>query len=272
VRSSGHTRCPPFRAFRNKQLDYYFRGPVEVADDARWDDPDAPFLRIKAGYNPVNHGHLDLGNFSSTPGVTGPRHGRTYNLDGYWESRRGGRRWSYYRLNSASHNVPMLGGASQDPMAKSSFTKTEINRAQPVAVVNLTEAYQGFAGSAVRGVTMIEGRRAVLIQDELQMKKPSDAVWGLTTDAEIDVKQGTVVVLKLKGKELTARLLSPKNAVFTVESAEQQPPQAKNTGVRRLLVKLSQASGDICIAVLFSPAWHDGKVVEAAEIKPLASW
>jgi hypothetical protein len=195
-----------------------------------------------------------------------------YNLDGYWESKRGGQRWSYYRLNSASHNVPMLGGESQDPLAKSAFTKTEINGARPVAVVNLTEAYQGFTGSAVRGVTMIEGRRAVLVQDELEMKKPCDVVWGLTTDAEIDVKQGTIAVLRLKGRELTARLLNPKNAAFTVESAEQQPPQAKNTGVRRLLVKLPQVGGDVSIAVLFSPTWSDGKVVEAAEVKPLAKW
>jgi hypothetical protein len=86
------------------------------------------------------------------------------------------------------------------------------------------------------------------------------------------VKQGTVAVLKLKGKELTVRLLSPKNAAFTVESAEQQPPQVKNAGVRRLLVKLPQAGGEVCLAVLFSPAWHDGKVVDTAEIKPLASW
>jgi hypothetical protein len=121
-------------------------------------------------------------------------------------------------------------------------------------------------------VTVIEDRRAVLVQDELEMKKPCDVVWGLTTDAEIDVKHGTAAVLKLRGKELTARLLSPKDAVFTVESAEQQPPQEKNTGVRRLIVKLPQARGDVCLAVLFSPAWNDGKVVEVAEVKPLAGW
>jgi hypothetical protein len=66
--------------------------------------------------------------------------------------------------------------------------------------------------------------------------------------------------------------LSPQNATFTVESAEQQPPQEKNAGVRRLMVKLPQASGAICVAVLLSPTWRDSKVVDAAEIKPLANW
>jgi len=270
-----YTARPPARAIR-KQLDYYFRGPVEVVTmRSAWDDPNALFLGVKAGYNQVNHGHLDLGNFEID--ALGVRWARdlgsdNYNLPGYWDAKRGGQRWSYYRLDSASHNVPMLGGEGQDPMAKSAFTKTEINGARPVAIVNLTEAYKDSARSAIRGVAMIEGRRAVLVQDEFEMKKPCDVAWGMTTDAEIDIKQGTVAVLKLKGKELTVRLLSPRNAVFTVESAEQQPPQEKNTGVRRLMVKLPQASDAVCVAVLLSPAWGDGKAVDAAEIKPLASW
>jgi hypothetical protein len=271
-----YTARPPARAVRNKQLDYYFRGPVEVVTmRSAWDDPNALFLGIKAGYNQVNHGHLDLGNFELD--ALGVRWARdlgsdNYNLPGYWDAKRGGQRWSYYRLNSASHSIPMLGGQNQDPLAKSSFTKTEINGARPAAIVSLTEAYEDFVRSAARGVALIEGRRAVLLQDEFQMKRPCEMAWGMTTDAEIDVKQGTVAMLKLRGKELTARLLSPKGVVFTVESAEQQPPQEKNTGVRRLIVRLPRVEDTVRMAVLFSPAWPDGQVVEASEVKPLASW
>jgi hypothetical protein len=277
--SAGHlvwyAARPPARAAR-RQLDYYFRGPVEVVTmRSAWDDPNALFLGIKAGYNQVNHGHLDLGNFELD--ALGVRWARDlgsddYNLAGYWDSKRGGRRWSYYRLNSASHNITMLGGQNQDALAKSSFTKTETNATQPVAIVNLTEAYKDFARSAVRGVTMTEGRRAALVQDEFEITKPCELAWGLTTDARIDIRQGTVAVLTLNGKELTARLLSPANATFTVESAEQVPPQKKNTGVRRLMVKLPQVDGAVRVAVLLSPAWGDGKIVEVAEVKPLASW
>lgn len=271
-----YTARPPARAIRNKPLDCYFHGLVEVITmRSAWDDPNALFAGIKAGYNQVNHGHLDLGNFELD--ALGVRWARDlgsddYNLAGYWESKRGGTRWSYYRLNSASHNIPMLGGQSQDPLAKSSFTKTGINSARPVAVVNLTEAYKDFARSAVRGLALIEGRRAVLVQDEFEVTKPCEVAWGMTTDAEIEVKQGTVAVLRLKGKELTARLLSPQDAAFTVESAEQQPPQKKNTGVRRLMVKLPKAEGSVCVAVLLSPAWGKGKAVDLTEIKPLAGW
>jgi len=271
-----YTARPPARAVRNKQLDYYFRGPVEVVTmRSAWDDPNALFLGIKAGYNQVNHGHLDLGNFELD--ALGVRWARdlgsdNYNLDGYWDAKRGGQRWSYYRLNSASHNIPMLDGQNQDPLAKSAFTKTDLNSTRPAALVGLTEAYKDFVRSAVRGVALVEGRRAVLVQDEFQLTKPCEMAWGMTTDAEIDVKQGTVAVLKLKGKELTARLLSPKDAVFTVESAQQQPPQARNTDVRRLMVKLPQAAGLVRLVVLLSPTWDNGKTVTGAEVKPLANW
>jgi len=41
-----------------KDLDRYFRGPVEVAVfRSAWDDPEALFVGVKAGYNQVNHGH-----------------------------------------------------------------------------------------------------------------------------------------------------------------------------------------------------------------------
>ncbi len=266
---------PPARAAR-RQLDYYFKGPVEVVTmRSVWDDPNALFVGVKAGYNQVNHGHLDLGTFELD--ALGVRWARdlgsdNYNMPGYWDSKRGGQRWSYYRLNSFSHNIVTLGGKDQDALAKSTFTKVEVNGAQPVAVVRLTEAYKDFVSSALRGVTMIGDRRAMLVQDDLTIKTSCEVAWGMTTDAQIDVQESSRAVLKLRDRSLAVRLLSPKDARFTVESAEQESPQKKNEGVRRLMVKLPQTGGDIRVAILFSPAWPDGKTVDNTEIKPLADW
>ena len=266
---------PPARSAR-KQLDRYFAGPVEVVTmRSAWDDPDALFVGVKAGYNQVNHGHLDLGTFElDALGVRWTRDlgSDNYNLPGYWDRGRGGRRWSYYRLASASHNIPMLGGQDQDPLAKSSFTKTDLNGEQPVTMVDLTEAYKELARSASRGIKVIDGRRAVLIQDEFDIKRPCAVAWGMTTDAQISIERGTVATLSLKGKRLAVHLLSPQTAKFTVESAEQEPPQKKNAGVRRLMVRMPRAAGQMCIAVLFSPAWEDGRVADGTEIKPLSAW
>ncbi|NIP26566.1 MAG: DUF4962 domain-containing protein, partial [Phycisphaerae bacterium] len=259
-----------------KDLDRYFRGPVEVAVfRSAWDDPDALFVGVKAGYNQVNHGHLDLGNFELD--ALGVRWARdlgsdNYNMPGYWDRKKGGRRWSYYRLNSFSHNIPLLSGQDQDALAKSKFIKFESEKSSAFVLVDLTQAYKDFAKKATRGVAILENRRAVLVQDEFEIEKPCEVAWGMTTDAKIAVRKGGSAALSLKGKELIARVLSPVGAEFVVESAEQKPPQKTNKGVTRLMVRLPEAKGNIQLVILLSPVWSDGNVVKIAEVKPLAEW
>ena len=251
-------------------LDRYFHGPVEVVTmRSAWGDPNALFVGVKAGYNQVNHGHLDLGNFElDALGVRWSRDlgSEDYDLPNYWEGKPGGRRWTYYRLNSSSHNVCMLGGESQDPLAKSQFTSVTLNEKNARATVDLTQAYRKFAKSATRIVATANSRRAVVIEDNFDINTPCAVAWGMTTDAEIDVKEGARAVLTINGKQLLARLMSPAGASFTVESAEQKPPQKENKGVRRLMVRLPQASGQVRIAVVFQPPWS--AVATAEEDKP----
>jgi hypothetical protein len=258
-----------------KDLDRHFRGPVEVAVfRSAWEDPEALFVGVKAGYNQVNHGHLDLGNFELD--ALGVRWARdlgsdNYNLPGYWDGKRGGRRWSYYRLNSKSHNVPLLGGEDQDPLATSRFVKFESQKSSASVLIDLTSAYEKYAKKVTRGVAMLDGREAVLVQDEFEIEKPCELVWAMTTDAEISLEKRWIARLTLDGKELVARVLSPYHAPFTVESAEQEPPQKTNKGVRRLIVRLPKAEGSVRVAVLLSPVWGKDYVSSVA-VKPLAEW
>jgi hypothetical protein len=264
------------KKLESKNLDRYFRGPVEVAVfRSAWDNPEALFVGVKAGYNQVNHGHLDLGNFElDALGVRWVRDlgSDNYNLPGYWDGKRGGRRWSYYRLNSKSHNIPLLGGEDQDAYAKSSVIKFESKKSSGFALIDLTSAYNNFAEKATRGVATVAGRRAVLVQDEFELKSPCEVAWAMTTDARISSDKATIAELSLKGKQLIARVLSPAGVHFVVESAEQKPPQKTNKGVSRLVVRLPQAKGNIRLAILLSPLWKDGNVVRTVELKPLVEW
>jgi dienelactone hydrolase len=256
-----------------RDLDRYFRGHVEVAVfRSAWKDPDALFVGVKAGYNQVNHGHLDLGNFELD--ALGVRWARdlgsdNYNMPGYWDRKKGGKRWSYYRLNSFSHNIPLLGGQDQDALAKSRFIKFETKESSGFVLVDLSEAYSKFANKTTRGVAMVQDRRAVLVQDEFEIQKPCEVAWGMTTDAEIAVRKGGTAALSLKGKELIAKILSPAGAKFVVESAEQKPPEKTNKGVKRLMLRLPQVKGNVQIAILLSPVWSDGNVVSYSN---LAEW
>ena len=259
-----------------KDLDRYFHGPVEIAVfRSAWDDPEALFVGVKAGYNQVNHGHLDLGNFElDALGIRWVRDlgSDNYNLPGYWDGERGGRRWDYYRLNSKSHNVPLLDGENQDPLATSKFTKFETEKSSAFVIVELTSAYKKSANKVTRGVAMVENRRAVLVQDEFDIEKPCEIIWAVTTDAEIDIKEKDTATLTLDGKKLVARIMSPSVAGFSVESAEQKPPQKTNKGVSRLVVRLPNAQSGVCVAVLLSPVWKDGEIVTKVQVEPLAQW
>jgi hypothetical protein len=259
-----------------RELDRRFRGNVElVLFRSAWDEADALFVGVKAGYNQVNHGHLDLGNFELD--ALGQRWVRdlgsdNYNLPGYWSKGKGGKRWSYYRLNSMSHNVCTLGGQDQDVFAKASFLKVRTGVDEPCAVVDLSEAYKEFAQRAVRGVAMVQKRRAVIVQDEFSIDKACDVAWGVTTDAEIAIGPKGTATLKIRDKRLIARILAPAGAKFTVGSAEQTEPQKKNSGAKRLVVELPKARGDIRIAVLFAPVWEDTGPVGSVAVKPLSKW
>ena len=255
-------------------LDRLFRGSVEVAVmRSAWNDPRALFVGVKAGYNQVNHGHLDLGTFELD--ALGVRWARDlgaddYNLPDYWGRDPKATRWTYYRLSSFSHSVPLIGGRQQDVYADAVVEDFRSNLSEAHVIIDLSTAYIDGASSVRRGVKMLGGRRAVLVQDEFTLTAPAIISWAMTTDTNITLN-GDSATLMLNGKILDARIITPADAVFSVESAERKPPEKRNTGVRRLLVRVD-AAGDERIAVLLSPRWPDGTVETSALVTPLSRW
>ena len=179
---------------------------------------------------------------------------------------------SYYRLNSKSHSVPLLGGEGQDPMATSKFIKFESKKSSAFALIDLTSAYEKFAKKVTRGLAILDGREAVLVQDEFEIEKTCELVWAMTTDAEISLEKDRIARLTIDGKELVAELKSPYNAAFTVESAEQKPPEKTNKGVKRLILRLDNAKDNVRVTVLLSPVWRDGRHLSTVRLKPLNEW
>lgn len=252
---------PPSPAQAERALDRHFRGKVAVVVmRSAWDDPNALFVGVKAGYNQVNHGHLDLGNFELD--ALGARWARDlgrddYNLPGYWDKGPGGKRWDYYRLNSRSHNVPLINGENQDARGTATVVSFESAPEQARARLDLSGAYRAHAHSVTREVALVDRRRRVLIEDRFDMIAPSEILWGMTTDAEIAIEAGNRARLRLGDRELIAEALSPGSAHFSVESAEQEPPQESNKGVRRLLLRVPEADGKVTVQVRLSPVWPE---------------
>ena len=265
-----------YRPFANsvaqRDLDKYFGGSVSIFySRSSWTDTKALWIGIKAGYNKVNHAHLDLGNFEMD--ALGVRWARDlgsddYNLPDYF----GALRYSYYRLESVSHNVPLLNGQNQREDAVSGFTKHAEGVSEPFAVLDFTGAYKDFASKAFRGLKVIDNRKSVLVQDEFTLAKAAELTWGMTTDASIVLVNPKEAELTLNGNKMTVRLLAPANAAFSIESARQSLPQKENTGVSRLLAKTPAATGQITMLILLAPQWTTGTTVNNAGLVPLSAW
>lgn len=268
--------APPADQGAALPLDHVFESTVPVAvSRSAWGDPEALFVGVKGGYNQVNHGHLDLGNFELD--ALGNRWARdlgsdNYNLPGYWDKKPGGKRWNYYRLNSFSHNVPLIDGRGQDPMGKADFVRVGRSPEGAFTIVDLTSAYGAPASSLHRGVASVTGRRAVLIQDEYTLQSPASLTWAMTTDAEITLTSSRSAVLVQNDKTLHVDILSPDDGQFAIESAEQPEPDHANQGVRRLLAQVPPGPDAVTVTVCLRPAWPDGGAVALPAVSPLADW
>ena len=224
--------------------DRYFRGPVEVATlRTNWTDPNASFVQIKAGYNQVNHGHLDLGAFEFFS--LGEKWfydlgSDEYLLPDYFDMHGG--RWKFFRTSSLSHNVPVINNQNQNIYAHSKFTDVNINRTLSTVTVDFTEAYKEFCDKMTRMILLDKSDESLIIQDDYVTKKDCNISWRGVTDANIQLN-GKIATLTQKGKKITVKILSPDNARFTVESALQKSPQKENKGVNILKVEFNASAG-----------------------------
>ncbi len=260
-------------------LNKYFRDSEAVTMRGSWTDADATFVGFKAGKNNDSHGHLDVGDFVLD--ALGERwamdFGRDdYNLPGYF----GKARWDYYRLRAEGHNTLVVnpGKGTDQKLAATKIMKFESKPDRAFAVGDLKAAVAPNARRAERGVALLD-RQRVVVQDELLTDEPAEVWWFMHTEANVELDAaGTGATLQRGGKRLSARILSPAGAKFTVMKAEplptspQPPKQANNDRYRKLAIHLTDVK-DLRLAVLFTPLATNGQVIAASDkVVPLAQW
>lgn len=128
-------------------------------------------------------------------------------------------------------------------------------------------------------MALLDGRRRVLIQDEVHAERAVDLWWFLHTRAEIEVgADGRSAVLRQGGRRLWAGILGNGHARFTVMDARplynspDPPGQDHNEGVRKLTVHWEVAVNPV-LAVLLAPL-AEGQLEPGAlpKVRPLAEW
>ena len=114
--------------------------------------------------------------------------------------------------------------------------------------------------SVLRGVRLLNARKQVLIQDEINSS--ASVMWRMHTNATVTIgSDGTSASLKLDGQVMNVILLNPPaGATFTTSDAVRlssfpAPPQPDqpNPGVTVLVISLP--AGTYTLQVLFNPQW-----------------
>ena len=249
-------------------LDAQFKRINVVVMRSAWQDPRAIYVGLKGGDNKAGHSHLDLGTFvldalgERWACELGPD---DYNLPGYF----GNKRWTYYRLKTEGQNTLMLDGENQDASAVAPVIGFDASESSAHTLVDLTQGYKLSGATRVwRGVALRDRRSRVLLQDELELQKPADVVWTMHTKAKATLA-GSRATLRQGSKTLEAQIVSPANGVFNFEEVNLAAPQRPTKGLGKLLIRLPRQSGDVRIAILFTPGQTGGDEVK---LIPLAEW
>ncbi len=255
-------------------LSSHLRGSADIAlFRSAWDDPRAVFVGFKAGYNGTNHAHLDLGSFvMEADGVRwaidlGPD---DYNLPGYF----GEGRWHYFRLNNRSHNTVTPGNLLQDAKATAPIVAFSDAPDHPFAVADLTPAYPRAARRILRGVAL-EGKSRVLVQDDVSgLAHGTPLHWSLMTAATVHLSpDGRAALLRQSGRQLRIDILEPSGGAFRVRHA--RPPtfsENQNTGDSQILLDATSGTGEVRIAVLFTPIGDRWPAWERPVVTPVSDW
>ncbi len=271
-------------------LDKYFKGLEMVFMRSGWNNPDAIYTGLHAGINNFNHCQLDSGNFiidaKGIRWITELGMGN-YVLPGYFEPKATDPRWTYYSSRAESHNTLIINpdkGPDQVVDSFSPIIRFESGEKSALAIADLTEANgKEKVHSAKRGLLFTNNRTAIVVQDEVQMTKPSEVYWFALTTCDIDIKlseDGKTACLSKDGHRMLVKIVSDKiDAKFEVVPAVKLPTstpmhqlESKNENYKKLAIHLTNVS-EIQMSVVFQfPKEEKQQSEYNYKISKMADW
>ena len=246
-------RLPTGKIFRNCDV-ACFRNTWSPAPVAR-----PVFLAIKGGacldpqasaWAPQNltlHAQADAGSFvidgARRRWVTdlGPD---DYDLPGYFEhggEHQSGRRWRYYRNQTAGHNTLVLNGDNQIAQAPAPILGGAVEDQIQWAVFDLSAVYGKPPGTIRRGAALVG--RHILIQDEIAPGVEDRIVWAMHTGADPQFVGPSVAVFHADKDRLVVRILAPGRARFNLKAPPPSGAFALAPGETRHSGNIAGATG-----------------------------
>ncbi|KAG1875583.1 chondroitin AC/alginate lyase [Suillus subalutaceus] len=261
-------------------LDHFFDNSTDQWGSMRssWTDENALYVAVKAGtlQGHQTHNDLDCGDFVvDALGVRwfGELGSGDYNSIGYFSNdSQISERWMYYRKMTEGQNTILVNQSNQNVAAAPTVTygttadvqgsSTVMNvpgNSSAYFIADLASAYFDVT-SFSRGVHLINGRKQVLIQDEINAS--ASVMWRAHTNATVLVSSdGLTATLTIGSATTIVQLLNPPSgANFTTTSAVRFPtdpippqPDQPNDGVTVLVISLP--AGSYTLEVLINPQW-----------------
>ncbi|KAI0079636.1 hypothetical protein K474DRAFT_1658995 [Panus rudis PR-1116 ss-1] len=263
-------------------LDHFFDDPLTqwAAMRSSWTDQNALYVAIKAGKltGHQTHNDLDLGDFvldalgTRWAGELGS--GDYLSTDYFTSDAQDATRWLYYRKRTEGQNTILVNKQNQLVTAAPTVKHDTTNDKQGSSTVyspssdsaaywiaDLTTGYSD-TNSFKRGVRLINGRKQVLLQDEIDASQP--IMWRMHTNATVTVdSSGTSATLQIGDQKLTMQILNPSSDMkITTGDAVRFPddpalPQGQsdqpNPGVTVVMINMD--AGQKNLQVLFNPQW-----------------
>ena len=238
------------------------------------------FVGIKAGKTLYAHSHLDAGSFIFD--AMGKRWAYDFGQDDYNLYYKYNL-WDVFRLRAESHNT-LLVNPDKTPGyvlgSHADVTEFRVGQRDVKTVVNMTDLYGADRGvqTARRGFLFTDSRTSLVVRDELTLTRPSELMWLMYTDAEIEI-DGTVAVLTDKtdsSKKISVEFVSPHSLDIGFEPARPLPTspdvpgQNRNDGFQRLYCRFA-ADGDAVITAKVTRCDSDGTSISLYD-KNMDSW
>ena len=257
-------RGPPEGLAPSAPLVWDAQGVVPIAiQRSSWNDDEALFVGLKGGSPSGNHGHMDGGSFildahrirwavdlgseSYSPIEANPAIGNAL-----WTMSQDSKRWWIYRLNTWSHNVPMIDGCQQWVKGCGTVTGVTTNGSGVCVTMNLSTLYTNATSVTRFGTMALDGRR-YLLRDVLRgVRRNGQVRWSMITKATPEI-DGPRVVLRQDGKELRLEQCGAQTGAWQARPAEGPNSwDSPNAGCTQLTFTVTApSSGTVEMAVRF---------------------
>lgn len=313
-------------------LDNFFNNELGswAAMRSSWTDFDGTYVAIKSSNatGHQTHGDLDAGDFvidalgTRWAGEFGS--GNYLSSDYFASEANGATRWGYYRKGTQGQNTLVINKMNQnaDCHPTNNFDSTGAKQTSDISytpgtndiayfTTDMSDAYNVSSGTVQRGIRFLNGRRQVLLRDEIkQDSQITDINWRVHTNATVSISSdGKTATLKIskvtdpnaygggpnedsslvaslpKEETMIVKLTSPADAKFQSQPdgerlygtdpntvANEQGDQP-DPGVTLLYIDL-QGGSDQVIETVWQPQWPKMEAADSATPKSvsLSQW